>query len=665
MLRVGIDIGGTFTDFLYYDEDTGQVEVVKVMTTARPEKAIAEELSKRLGKKFSAIIHATTICTNALLTRSGLALTAMVTNNDFRDVIEIGRQRRPKLYDVFVKRPEPLIKRKDRFTLRCRILSSGKELVKINQKELRGLVRKIVRGRYSSVAVCFLNSYVNPKHEKEVRNALKDGGFTRHVSLSSEVAREYREYERFSTTVVNAVVSPIMGSYIDSLKEYLRERRIRSKILFMNSDGGITTEERIRNRAVLSIESGPAAGVLASAYLAKKLKMSKCITFDMGGTTAKASVVENYEPEYTFEYEVGGEAHLGRIVKGSGYALKLPFINISEVSAGGGSIAWVDEAGQLNVGPRSAGSEPGPACYGKGEKEPTVTDANVLLGRLSQEHLLDGKMKVHYELARSAISNLSGKLGVSPETTASSILKIANSITARAISLVTSERGKNPEEFTMIAFGGAGPLHCCDVAEELGIKQVFIPNHPGLFSAFGLLSSDITAMFVHPVMRKSFELEPEFNNLERDARKEMHNVTEGKLTIKRFVDARYEGQAYEITIPYQKGMTRLSFDRAHRKRYGFSSKDEVEVVNIRIKVSASVKKAGLPAYGYTDKPRERREAFISNKYRQVKVVRRESLTLSEELEGPLIIEEYDSTTVVNKGWRLKNSIYGMMIRNEV
>lgn len=662
MVRVGIDIGGTFTDFLYYDENRGEVEVVKVRTSVKPEDAIAEELSKKKGKQFSAIMHATTVCTNALLTRKGLAQTAMITNEGFKDIIEIGRQRRPRLYDVFVRRPAPLVQRKDRFTLRCRILSNGKELLRIDSGELKKLVRRIVSGGYISVAVCFLNSYSNTTHERAVRKALREQGFKGHVSISSEVVREHREYERFSTTVVNAAVSPLMDSYIDSLKRYLKVLGIGCRILFMNSDGGITSEARIRKRAVLTIESGPAAGVLASTYVARKLGMRKCITFDMGGTTAKASVVENFEPSYTFEYEVGGEVHLGRIVRGSGYALRLPFLDISEVSAGGGSVAWIDEVGQLNVGPRSSGSEPGPACYGRGGKEPTVTDANMMLGRLNQRSLLGGEMKVYPELAYSAISKLSEQLGYSPEVTASIILGIANNLTARGISLVTSERGRNPKEFTMIAFGGAGPLHCCDIAEEMGIARILVPNHPGIFSAFGLLSSDITSMFVYPVMSRNFDLEKEFEQLERKAKKEIESNS--GLSIKRYIDARYEGQSHEITIPYRKGMTRRSFDLAHKKLYGFFSHDAVEIVNIRVKVSVPVEKAELPVYKHAQINKERRRAYISSKHRDVCVIRRESIDISEELNGPLIVEEYDSTTVVNEGWKLQNNVYGMMMTNE-
>lgn len=614
---------------------------------------------KRKEKNISLIIHATTLCTNALLTRKGIARAAMITNKGFKDIIEIARQRRPELYNIFVERPSSLIERKDRFEIYCRILHNGRIEKDIDDLELQKISRKIIRSNYESVAVCFLNSYANSSHENKVKQSLVDAGYKGHISVSSEISNEYREYERFSTTVVNAVVSPLLEKYISALERKICSNGINARLLFMNSEGGANEARYMKERAVLSIESGPAAGVLASANIARKLRLKKCITFDMGGTTSKASVIENYQPSYTFEYEVAGKVHSGRISKGSGYTIRLPFIDVAEVGTGGGSIAWIDEGGELRVGPRSASSIPGPACYGRGGKEPTVTDANLVLGRLNQEYLLGGEMKLYPEKAIEVLEKLGKKIGLNAESISKEVITLANNETAGTVSIVTTERGRNPSEFTLIAFGGSGPMHCCEISEELGIKRIFVPNHAGIFSAYGLLSVDMVTAYVLPVMGKSFRLENYFKVLEDRAKKDGFNLK--KATISRYVDARYVGQSYEITIPYVKGTDRKTFDEAHFKIYGFTSKDDIEVVNARIRVVIKLSKAEPPSYSYEKKKPESRYAFISGARYYAKVYNRSSLRKDEIIEGPAIIEEYDSTTVLSRGWKLTVLEYGLMI----
>ena len=385
-IYIGIDVGGTFTDLVVFNSNTMDTNVLKVSTTSQePERAILQSLEEILDNpsKVALINHATTIATNALLTHAGLAKTALITNKGFRDVIEIGRQRRPEVYNLAVVRPPSLVSRKDRFVVGGRILSDGSELEPLNVKEAKALSKKITREKFESVAISFLNSYTNSKHEEKMERILRgDGKFGGHISVSSKVDPQYREYERTSTTVVNASLAPIVSSYLRNLKSQLEKKRFNCSLYIMNSDGNVSTSRSTSDHPISAIESGPAAGVLASRFLAKVLSVEKVLTFDMGGTTAKAGTIVNYEPDIAYEFEAAGKTHSGRSVKGSGYPVRFPFIDLAEVSAGGGTIAFVDEGGGLRVGPQSAGAVPGPACYGSGGTLPTVTDANVILGRL-------------------------------------------------------------------------------------------------------------------------------------------------------------------------------------------------------------------------------------------------------------------------------------------
>jgi N-methylhydantoinase A len=457
---IGIDVGGTFTDVILYNAGSKETRVIKVSTSPKKiEEAIVNALSSEDidPSNTKMISHATTTATNALLTSSSLAKTALVTNVGFRDVLEIGRQRRPEIYNLYSRRPTPLVKRHDRYTIESRMLYDGKELEPVQETDVRRVGRKLAAEKYDCVVVGLLNSYANPSHEVAVEKIIsKDYGG--RIVTSSSVNNEYREYERFSTAVVNAALIPLVSNYLDNLSKSLKIKGFVAPIYIMNSDGNVSSLAQASKFPISIIESGPAAGVLACADLAKSLSLLKVATFDMGGTTAKAGMITNYEPDISYEFEASGSTHSGRSIKGSGYPVRYPFVDLAEVSSGGGTIAWVDDGGALRLGPKSAGAEPGPAAYGKGGVNPTITDANIILGRLSPVHLLGGKMKMYPELARKAISeHVAEKLGLTVKEASHAIIRLVNHNMARAISIVSVERGRDPREYTLFSFGGAGP----------------------------------------------------------------------------------------------------------------------------------------------------------------------------------------------------------------
>ena len=653
-------MGGTFTDIIVGGADG--LRVLKLPTASNPSRAVLQGL-RRLGprvRRATLISHATTLATNALLTHSGLARTALVTNEGFRDVLEIGRQRRPEVYSFDTRRPPPLVERRDRLTVRCRIGADGAVVAPLLPRDAASVADRVLAGRYESVAVCFLNSYLDPAHEEATRAALVKKGFRGHVSLSSEVDREYREYERTSTTVVNAALSPLVSGYLSSLSASLRRSGISAPVYVMNSDGGASTVSFASSRPVVAIESGPAAGVVASKLLARQLAVPRVLTFDMGGTTAKAGTVIDGEPEITSEFEAAGRTHSGRSIRGSGYPVRGEFIDLAEVSAGGGTVAWVDEAGELKVGPRSAGSSPGPACYGFGGTEPTVTDASVALGRLNPVSLLGGAMRIHRDLALRSLRRLSRRLGMTPREVAHGIVRLVNYDMSRAISMVTVERGHRPEEFAMFAFGGGGPLQACDLAEGMGISEVVVPIHAGLFSAYGLLAGELTRTFSEPVLEAEPRLEGRFRELETKAAEALRSEGFRSSKVSRFVECRYVGQSHELLLPFADDESmRKRFDARHRELYGYSLPDVMEVVNIRVR--SSVGTPSVSPLRADRRPAElpvERRAWVGDGMVATKVFTREALAPGESGRGPCIIEEYDSTLVVNPGWTWTAETYG-------
>lgn len=629
--KVAIDIGGTFTDFIILSE-VGEVSTIKFLTNPRNPGEVIQNVIKGLNCEVEEVVHATTLATNALLGQENLNIprTALLTTKGFRDVIEIGRQNRPRLYDLYFEKPKQIVPRELRIEVDERVNADGEILKEVDEIEVEEKVSKI---KAEAVAVSYLHSYINPHNELKTKEVLKK--YFKYISISSEVAPEPREYERTSTTVINAALMPIVSSYLENIQSSLPT----DNFYIMSSSGGLVDINEALNKSVQLIESGPAAGVIASASF---LPEENLISFDMGGTTAKAGVVINGKFEITSEYEVGGEVHHGRVVKGSGYPIRFPFVDLAEVSAGGGTIIWRDEANALRVGPISAGADPGPICYNKGGNKPTITDANLVLGRLGEE-LLGGNMKLYKEKALEGLSRLGDPYEVSKVA-----LDLVNLEMARAIRLVTVERGLDPSNFSLIAFGGAGPQHALYLADEIGIKRVIIPPYPGLFSALGLLLADWRFE-----ARKSYprDLERDFKELENKLIERLKKVD----YFIRYADVRYKGQGWELTIqvPENVNEIRKVFEDKHLATYGFVMSDrEIEIITIRVfAIRRRVTPKISPTFGNENKPKEIRKVLIEDDWVNTEVYVREKLPKGFEIRGPAIIEEYSSTIVVKPGWK--------------
>ena len=486
--RVGVDVGGTFTDVILQHAD-GRAMIRKLLSTPPNYDVAVVEAVAALGTgiPIDDVVHGTTVATNAVLEHRG-ARTALVTTAGFRDVLELRRLRIPRMYEPFWRKPEPLVPRRLRFEIGERMAADGTVLRPLDEDEARAVAGRLREAGVESAAVCLLHSYLYPEHEERLGAILREELPGAAVSLSSEILREQREYERSATTVVNAYVRPLMERYVGAIRRGLDDAGVEAPLTIMQSSGGVMTADDATLRPVLALESGPAAGVVASLGIARRLGFANAITFDMGGTTAKASLIEHGAVSRGREYEVGGSLSAGsRLMRGAGELLRIPTIDIAEVGAGGGSLAWLDPAGGLQVGPRSAGAAPGPACYGRGGEEPTVTDANVFLGYIPEGPLADGEIAVSRERAERALERVAEPLGLSTIDVAAGIHAIANARMTRALRSVSSEKGRDPREFALLAYGGSGPIHAAGLAEELRITTVLVPALAGLFSAIGLL----------------------------------------------------------------------------------------------------------------------------------------------------------------------------------
>ena len=655
---VGVDTGGTFTDFIYWDGRDWKV--LKIPSTPdNPAEAVLKGLEElRKGDTPLDIVHGSTVATNALLERKG-ARTALITNKNFEDILVIGRQNRERLYDLHYRRPSPLVPEELRFGLDCRIDYKGEELKPIDPEELKKLVEELVKKNVESVAVCFLHSYANPKHEKEVEESIKEKTESIFISLSHEILPEFREYERMSTTVVNAYVGPKMSKYLNFLKEKLRPSDV---LRVMQSNGGVISVETASKEAVRTILSGPAGGVMGALFIGKLTGTEKLITFDMGGTSTDVSLIDK-SPKITTESKI------------SGIPVKVPMIEIHTVGAGGGSIAYVDEGGALRVGPQSAGAKPGPICYGRGGKDITVTDANLFLGRLVPEHFLGGKMRLYPELLKEPFEKLSQKAGLTPLELAEGIVKVVNSNMERAIRKISVERGYNPEEFALLSFGGAGGLHAVFLARALNIPKVIIPINPGILSAIGMLMSDVVKDISTTVMLKESEatlhtLEELFKTLEEKLLQEMEKegFSKESVVLERFMDLRYKGQSYELIIPYSEDF-RESFEREHERLYGYRHEGrEIEIVNIRLRAVGLKDKPSLKELEFSEKINPdaflgEREVYMNGKWTKFKVIDRDKLTFGNKIDFPAIVVEYSSTTLIPEEVIGEVDRYGNLILN--
>ena len=639
--RLGVDVGGTFTDLVALSE--GELVTAKVPSTPRDQSAgvmNAVQASEVEAGAVVALAHGMTVATNALLERRG-ARTALVTTEGFRDVLEIARQNRPSLYDLKVDRPPPLVPREIRFTIRERMGPEG-EVLALNEASLDEATEALKEAEVEAIAVCLLFAFMHPEHERRVGEALRKALPEVHVSLSSEVLPEFREYERFSTTAADAYLTPRLATYLENLREKAEEAALPEPLI-MQSSGGVTGIGDAVADAAGCLLSGPAGGVVGAAYVGSLGGYRNLLTFDMGGTSTDVAPVIDGEAQTTTETVVAG------------VPIKLPMVDVHTVSAGGGSVAWADAGGALRVGPHSAGAEPGPAAYDKGGEEPTVTDANLYLGYLADEAQLGGEVVLRRELSQKALEALGEKVELDALETALGIVRVADAEMVRALRVISVERGLDPREFALLAFGGAGGMHASSLAEELGMQTVLVPRAGGVLSALGLTISDLRRDYVSPSLAAledadEEEFEERFEGMERAAAADLEDPE-----YTRRADLRYRGQSFELTVEAE-ALQELEkrFHAAHEQRYGYRMEDEaVELVNLRLVATVPVEKPELeePEYREGEAESGRREANFGGEWREAPVLDRERMGEGSEVAGPAIVEFKESTCVVRPGWR--------------
>ncbi len=671
-VRVGIDIGGTFTDLVALDA-SGAMQRIKISSTPRrPELGFLAALDALLetteAAEIDLVAHASTIATNALLGQMHLALprVAFVTTAGFRDVLEIGRQNRSAIYDLAVTRPTPLARREDRFVVRERRTHDGSVLVDLDFDDVARTVATIAERGIATVAVGLLHADVDGTHERAIARALREAIPGVDVSLSSEIDPQFREYERFSTTVVNAALRPIVRAYLEAIAGGIAGRGVAAPIFVMRSDGGMTALARAAQRPAALVESGPASGVIGAAFLGRALGLDRVLSFDMGGTTAKAGTIVGGEPEIAASFEAAGSTHSGRAVRGSGYPVRFPFVDLAEVSAGGGTIAWLDAAGALRVGPLSAGADPGPAAYGTG-LEPTVTDANIVLGRLSPVALLGGAFAIDAARAHTAVARVAAATGGDIARAASGIVRLVDHEMSKVLRIVTIERGYDPRDFALLAFGGGGPLHACAVARDIGVARVIVPPHPGVFSAYGLLAADVRAVAVRSLVVRGDEhgwerVRRRFAELEADVDAQLTEqaVSHADRTFVRELDLRYAGQSSDLAVTAVDSVAAAieAFHARHERRFGFAVRDEpVEIVAARVIGIGTTRKpplrpaeAASPSAPSAAALLEMRDVFDGEAYVATPVYDRNALRGGTTFAGPAVVAQYDATTYLARGW---------------
>ncbi len=643
-LRLGVDVGGTFTDLVALGGD-GRMVTAKVPSTPADQSEGVVSALRASGVEPAEVLafsHGMTVATNALLERRG-ARTALVTTEGFRDVIEIARQNRPSLYDLSANRPAALVPRELRFTVRERVGPEG-EISPLDESSLRETVELIKDCGVEAVAVCLLFSFVDSSHEQRTGEALREALPGVQVSLSSEVLPEFREYERFSTTVADAYLGPGLSSYLKNLATSAGESGVPTPYI-MQSSGGILPISDAAGEASSFVLSGPAAGVVAATHVGSLGGYRDLLTFDMGGTSTDVAPVVDGEAQTTTETVVAG------------VPIKKPMVDIHTVSAGGGSIAWADAGGALRAGPHSAGAKPGPAGYGLGGTEPTVTDANLYLGYLRDGAELGGEVKLDRSLSERALSALGEDLGLDAAQTARGVVRVADAEMARALRVISVERGLDPREFALLAFGGAGAMHACSLADDLGMSTVLVPRAGGVFSALGLCISDLRRDYVRPLLSDLEEVDAAdaerlFSEMEAEAAEGLASGN-ALADYTRRADLRYGGQSFELTVEADNVEDlRSRFHAAHEKRYGYRMDDEpVELVNLRLVATVPVEKpepAESPATGQAESGRRR--ANFDGEWLDISVLDRERMGETAVVEGPAVVEFAESTCVVPPGW---------------
>ena len=675
--RIAADVGGTFTDVVAFDEVSGESHFGKTLTT--PEHLV-EGIINGVHKANSALeqtrlfLHGTTIGINILIERTG-ALTALLTTKGFRDVYEIGRINRPEAYDLFFQKHHPLVPRSMRIEVSERVSAQGTVLIPLDEKEVIAIAQRLKAMKVQAVAILFLHSYANADHELRAKRIIEEQCPGMFVTSSHELSQEYREYERTSTVAANAYIGPRVRSYLQEVDQRLAREKFPGTFLVVQSSGGLYDVAHAQRECVKMLESGPAAGVIGAKAVCKRLGLANAIAFDMGGTTAKAGVVLNGEVMMAGNIMIGGYAQ--------GLPIQIPLIDIQEVGTGGGSIARIETGGGLRGGPQSAGASPGPVCYGLGGTEPTVTDANLVLGRLAPDRFLGGDMKLDLEGAKRALqTKIATPLGIDLLDTANGITLIAATTMSHVVTRVTTERGLDAGDFAMVAYGGAGPLHAGLVARELRIPTVIIPLSPGHFSASGMLVADLRRDFVrtwfNPLEKASFEeMEQIYEAMEADGKRALEKdvADRGKIVISRAADLRYVGQEHSVSVELSAKLLikrdragiKKRFDEVHAMRYGFNSpQDPAEIVSLHSSVIGSLEKPTpkpLARKGVKIKSAQHRKIYFAEHkdFVNTPVYARSELPAGAKITGPALVEEYASTTVVFPGDKLEVGKFGDLI----
>ena len=679
--RIGVDIGGTFTDIVLLGSD-GSVQTKKVSSTPDDYgRGIVQGLQELLGEvsaqptDVESVVHATTVATNAVLEGKG-AKTGLIATQGFRDILELRRVGIPVLYDLEYEHPKVLVPRRLRREVVERMGAKGEVRVVLDETSVIEAATRLREEGVEAVAICLINSYINPAHERRTAELVREVMPPEvYVSCSYEILPEIREYERTSTVVVNALLGPVVSQYLTVLAQQLQEMGIRRPLQIMQSNGGLMSKKLVLTKPVAILESGPAAGVIAAARIAKQMGILDVITLDMGGTTAKTAMVEDGQPSKTTDYAVGaGFNTANKLSNNAGYAVKLPVIDISEIGAGGGSQVWIDKGGHMHVGPQSAGAVPGPVCYGLGGTQATLTDALVTLGYLNPDYLVGGALCIDSEKSRKAIQEQVAKpLNISLLEAAYGVYKISGSNMMRAVKSVSTYRGRDPRDCTLFAFGGNGPTLALDIAQLLEMKRILVPPSPGVFSAFGLLLSDAEhgaqrAMLGQLDQLSAKEVEQALIQLESEVGEVFYEegYASEEITVRYFADLRYREQGYELTMPVAAGPILLDqlaadFNAEHKRTYGHNHEVyPVELVNIRVVMSVAVhgskdldSQAFLVSHGDTRRASDMRMAYFGPQIGSLEtpVMTREDL-VGRTLEGPIIIEEYDATCSIPPGYRV-------------
>lgn len=681
---VGVDVGGTFTDVTMIDAKSGNISNYKIPSTpSDPSKGIMNGIRELLEQQnvmhenVRYLAHGTTVATNALIERKG-ARTALIVTKGFKDLLEIARQTRPNLYDLFKEKPVPMIAGDLRFEVEERLYADGSVRTPINMEQLTEVIKEIKSKDVQSIAVCFLFSFNNPIHEQIAVKEIQKLYPSAYVTASHQIVPEFREYPRLTTTTMNAYLGPVMQTYMENFRSSVKKANLPVEPYITQSNGGIISIQESVASPIKTALSGPAAGVVAASHLAKLTGYKNLITFDMGGTSADFSLIENGEPKVSMDREI------------EGFPARIPMLDIHTYGAGGGSIAWLDEGGALKVGPESAGADPGPAAYGKGGTLPTVTDANVVLGRLNPNGILNGKMLLDVEASKRAIEeHICKKTNLSLIEAASGIISVVNANMTRGVRLISVEKGYAPSEFSLVSFGGGGGLHCGALAKELGISTVIVPPSPGTFSSMGLLVTDIKYDYVRtgllePSMQNIRVIQRHFREMEQEGTELLisENIESDKRVFYLWIDIRYKGQNYELSVPVEmkdieEGNLEnviSKFHEIHEKTYGYSNKSApVEFVNYRLTACGELPKVNFKKENIIDEKivvsDVKREVYFTEVnepgFYETSIFQRSSLDAGDKIVGPAIVEQLDTTILILPDQTALVDSYGNLIINAI